>query len=170
MPKALPRTKPPPPQPSAQPPAPPPAQPPAQPPAPPPAQPPAPPPAQPPAQPPAPPPAQPPARRAPGVRKSKRRTAGGAGVARSIRRLQATTHPLLPRAALERIIREVLASTPGGGELRLKSDAIGALVCAGEAYLQQLFLDANMLMTISHRATMTDEHLRLTLRMRGEIA
>jgi histone H3-like centromeric protein A len=99
----------------------------------------------------------------------KRRFRPGTRVLMEIRRLQKTTHTLVPRIHFSRVIRDVAMSVTGGGDLRWASEALEAIQTATEAYLVGLFEDANLCAIHAKRVTIMVKDILLARRIRGEL-
>lgn len=104
-----------------------------------------------------------------GARK-KRRFRPGKRVLQEIRKLQLTTHTLIPRIHFSRIVRDVALSVLNGlTTLRWASEALEALQAAAEAYLVGLFEDANLCAIHAKRVTIMVKDIYLARRIRGEL-
>ena len=98
----------------------------------------------------------------------KRRFRPGTQVLREIRKLQQTTHTLVPRVHFSRIIRDVAFSIDGGTRYRWASEALEAIQTAAEAYLVGLFEDANLCALHAKRVTIMIKDIFLAKRIRGD--
>lgn len=107
------------------------------------------------------------ARRANEERK-KRRFRPGTRVLQEIRKLQQTTHTLIPRIHFSRIVRDVAFGLDGLQEYRWASEALEAMQTAAEAYLVGLFEDANLCALHAKRVTIQVKDMMLALRIRGD--
>jgi histone H3/H4 len=102
--------------------------------------------------------------------KKKRRFRPGTQVLRDIRKLQATTHTLIPRLNFSRFVREVAVSVIDHDKsLRWAGEALEALQAAAEAYLVGLFEDANLCAIHAKRVTIMAKDIYLARRIRGEL-
>jgi histone H3/H4 len=106
-------------------------------------------------------------RRQPEERK-KRRFRPGTRVLQEIRKLQQTTHTLVPRVHFSRIVRDVAHSLVGGTDYRWASEALEAMQTAAEAYLVGLFEDANLCAMHAKRVTIQVKDILLAQRIRGD--
>lgn len=104
-----------------------------------------------------------------GEERRKRRFRPGTRVLQEIRRLQQTTHTLVPRIHFSRVIRDVAMSIVGGREFRWASEALEAIQTATEAYLVGLFEDANLCAIHAKRVTIMVKDIYLARRIRGEL-
>jgi histone H3 len=68
-----------------------------------------------------------------------------------VRRLQQAEKCLIPKAAVERVTREIMATLKH--DIRIKSNAVEAIQVAAEDYLHKLFQQADMLATHAGRKT-----------------
>ncbi|PRP83580.1 histone H3 [Planoprotostelium fungivorum] len=101
----------------------------------------------------------------PKVAQPKRRPAGVKAI-REIRKFQASTSLLIPRAAFTRLVREVVLDI-SIQDLRFKRDALEALQHATEAYLVHLFEDATLCTVHGKRVTLMNRDIQLARRIRG---
>jgi histone H3 len=86
---------------------------------------------------------------------------------RDIRKFQARTTHLIPRAPFERVVRETMKEIKL--DFRLQSSAIDALHWATEDYLIGLFEDSQLCAIHAGRITVQFKDLQLALRIRGHI-
>jgi histone H3/H4 len=100
--------------------------------------------------------------------RKKRRFRPGTRVLQEIRKLQQTTHTLIPRIHFSRIVRDVAFGLHGGHEYRWASEALEAMQTAAEAYLVGLFEDANLCAMHAKRVTIQVKDMMLALRIRGD--
>jgi histone H3/H4 len=89
-------------------------------------------------------------------------------VLQEIRKLQQTTHTLVPRVHFSRIIRDVAFGIDGGTQYRWASEALEAVQTAAEAYLVGLFEDANLCALHAKRVTIQVKDILLAQRIRGD--
>ena len=102
-----------------------------------------------------------------GEEKAKRRTRPGAKALREIRMYQRSTDVLLPRAALQRVIKEItIKYFP---DARYSYGAIDAVQQCVESYMVGLFEDTQLCAVHAKRATVMTKDMRLARRIRGEI-
>ncbi len=101
-----------------------------------------------------------------GEEKTKRRTRPGAKALREIRMYQRSTDVLLPRAALQRVIKEI--TTKYFPEARYSYGAIDAVQQCVESYMVGLFEDTQLCAVHAKRATVMAKDMRLARRIRGE--
>jgi len=85
---------------------------------------------------------------------------------REIRRYQKSVETLIPKLPLRRVIREVAA--PYQDDLRFSAQALDALQQASEAYLVELFSDANNCAIEHDRKTVEPRDMRLAMLMRHD--
>ena len=100
-----------------------------------------------------------------GGRKKPRMRAGTVAL-REIRRYQKSSKNLLPRAAFQRVVRDVARGYDS--DLRFASQALVALQEAAEAYLVGIFEDANMCALHANRVTVMRKDMDLARRIRGD--
>lgn len=98
----------------------------------------------------------------------KKRRAPGILVLRDIRRLQETTHSLIPRAPFSRLVREIALKSSIHADLRFQSAALMALQEASEFYLISMFEDVNLCAIHGRRVTIMPRDISLTLKIRGD--
>ena len=87
---------------------------------------------------------------------------------REIRKFQKGTNLLLRKLPFQRLVREVAG--PFLENVRFQSHAILALQEASEAYLTDLFEDANLCAIHAKRVTVMPKDIKLARRIRGETA
>jgi histone H3 len=105
-----------------------------------------------------------------GVKKQHRFKPGTVAL-REIRKLQKSTDLLIPRAAFQRLVREVMQiESRLGTDLRVEASALEALQESGEAYLTGLFEDTNLCAIHAKRVTIQPKDIQVTRRLRGERA
>jgi histone H3/H4 len=85
-----------------------------------------------------------------------------------IRKLQQTTHTLIPRIHFSRVVRDVALGLDGVTNYRWASEALEALQTATEAYLVGLFEDANLCAIHAKRVTIQVKDIFLAQRIRGD--
>ena len=85
---------------------------------------------------------------------------------REIRKYQKSTDLLIRKLPFQRLIREVAATFKS--ELRFKSTAILAIQEASEAFLVELFEDANLCAIHAKRVTIMPKDVQLARRIRGD--
>ncbi|KAL7065826.1 putative centromere protein A [Cryptosporidium serpentis] len=99
-------------------------------------------------------------------RKYRRRP--GTVALREIRRYQASTELLIPKLPFARVVRETtLKFVPHGEVWRWTAEALQAMQCAAEAFLQGLFEDAYLCTLHSKRVTLLPRDMRLARQLRG---
>ena len=101
--------------------------------------------------------------------RKKRRFRPGTRVLQEIRRLQTSTHTLVPRIHFSRVIRDVAHGLAGGEQMRWASEGLEAIQTAAEAYLVGLFEDANLCAIHAKRVTIMVKDIYLARRIRGEL-
>ena len=99
--------------------------------------------------------------------KVKRRLRPGVKALREIRQYQRSTDVLLPRAPLQRVIKEITAKY--FPEARYSYGAIDAIQQCVESYMIGLFEDTQLCAIHAKRATVMTKDMRLARRIRGEI-
>ena len=97
----------------------------------------------------------------------KRRTRPGVVALREIKRYQRSTDTLLPRATLQRVIREITSKYLP--DARYSYGAIDAVHQCVESYMVGLFEDTNLCAIHAKRKTVMTKDMRLARRIRGEI-
>jgi histone H3/H4 len=85
---------------------------------------------------------------------------------REIRRFQKSTDLQLRRLPFQRLVRDIAHSCRGN--LRFQTPAILALQEAAEAYLTELFHEANICALHAKRVTILKSDMKLVKRLRGE--
>jgi histone H3 len=85
---------------------------------------------------------------------------------REIRKYQATTGTLIPKAPFRRLVREISSSVKE--TIRMRSTAIEALQEAAESYIISVIGDANLCAIHAKRVTLFPRDLHLALKLRGE--
>ena len=103
------------------------------------------------------------------ARKSRRpqRHRPGTVALREIRKYQKSTSTLIPTIPFLRLAREILNEC--NTRLRIQAKAISALQEATEAYLVDLFNDANLCAIHAKRVTLQLKDMQLALRIRGDL-
>ena len=96
----------------------------------------------------------------------KRRNKPGTVALREVRRFQRSTKLLLPRASVQRVVRDIAHDLDH--TLRFQNQALFAVQEAAEAYLVGLFEDANLCCLHAKRVTCNDKDLKLARRIRGD--
>jgi histone H3 len=87
---------------------------------------------------------------------------------RDIRRYQKSTELLLQRLPFQRLVRELAQDVKV--DLRFQASAILALQESTEAYLVNVFEDANLTAIHAKRVTIMPKDIELARRIRGETA
>ena len=100
------------------------------------------------------------------ARKTRARTRPGTVALREIRRLQRSTDLILPKYPFQRIVREIARGS--NVEIRFQSQAILAIQEAAEAFMTNLFEDANLCAIHANRVTLMPKDIALARRIRGE--
>lgn len=95
----------------------------------------------------------------------KPRSKAGMKALREIRQYQRTTEDLIPRAAFERLVRE-LAQKVGPEDLRFQKSAIDALQTATETEMVRLMQDTNIAAIHAKRCTIMPKDMRVARRLR----
>lgn len=104
-----------------------------------------------------------------GIRKPRaHRYRPGTVALRQIRRYQKSTEMLIRRAPFQRLVKEITFHDLGRKDLRIQSAAVAALQEATEAYLVELFADANLCAIHAKRVTIFPRDMLLARRIRGE--
>lgn len=104
-----------------------------------------------------------------GVKKPHRYRPGTQAL-REIRRYQKGGELLLPKAPMERLIREITRDFSWSWNFRFTQSSVEALREAAEAYLVQLFEDTNLCAIHAGRRTIMSKDMQLARRIRGERA
>jgi histone H3/H4 len=100
---------------------------------------------------------------------------GGAGggtnleIEVQMRQLQKSTHTLIPKAPLERLIKEIIKEYVGKESPKIRPETFGALHAALEGYLVKLFTDAQILSLHAKRKMLFASDMAAVRVMRGEI-
>ena len=97
----------------------------------------------------------------------KRRNKPGKVALREIKFYQRSTNNLLPRAAVQRVIREI--SKKLLPDVRYTHGAISAVQECVEAYMVGLFEDTGLCAIHARRVTIMTKDMKLARRIRGEI-
>ena len=85
---------------------------------------------------------------------------------REIRKYQRQTELILPKHPFQRIVRDV--SKGVNGDVRFQSQALLAIQEAAEAFMTNLFEDANLCALHANRVTLMPKDISLARRIRGE--
>jgi histone H3 len=85
---------------------------------------------------------------------------------REIRKYQATTTTLIPKAPFRRLVREMASSIKE--TIRMRSTALEAIQEAAEAYITSVIGDANLCAIHAKRVTLFPRDMHLALKLRGE--
>ena len=96
----------------------------------------------------------------------KHRFKPGTIALREIRRLQRSTHLLIPRAPFQRVVRDICSQIDS--DLRFQSQAILALQESSEAFVTSLLEDANLCCLHARRVTLMKRDMDLARRIRGD--
>ncbi|KAH5239851.1 hypothetical protein HBI72_216040 [Parastagonospora nodorum] len=100
--------------------------------------------------------------------RAKKRYKPGTVALREIRRYQKSTDLLLLRTPFQRLVREIAQTvTTETGPTRWQSQAIQALQEATEAFLVNLFHDANLCAIHAKRVTIQQKDIQLARRLRA---
>jgi len=100
--------------------------------------------------------------------RAKKRYKPGTVALREIRRYQKSTDLLLLKTPFQRLVREIAQNVSGeNGPDRWQSQAIGALQEATEAFLVNLFHDANLCAIHAKRVTIMQKDIQLARRLRA---
>lgn len=84
---------------------------------------------------------------------------------REIRRYQKSTELIIPKSPFQRLVREIVQDFKS--DFRVQSSAVLAVQEASEAYLVELFDDANLNAIHAKRVTITPRDIQLATRFRG---
>ncbi|KAF2012644.1 histone-fold-containing protein [Aaosphaeria arxii CBS 175.79] len=105
----------------------------------------------------------------PGPAPKKRRYHPGTLALKEIRKYQKSTDLLLLKLPFQRVVREIAVSyaPPTEAPLRWQSQAIQALQEATEAFLVNLFHDANLCAIHAKRVTIQQKDIQLARRLRA---
>ena len=96
----------------------------------------------------------------------RRRARPGTVVLREIRKHQKSTDLLLPKYPFQRLVREIAHSN--NQDIRFQSQSILAIQEAAEAFMTNLFEDANLCAIHANRVTLMQKDISLARRIRGE--
>ena len=96
----------------------------------------------------------------------KMRFKAGTVALREVKKFQRSTKLLLPRASVQRVVREIAQGIDH--EMRFQAQALMAVQEAAEAYLVGLFEDANLCAIHAKRTTLFDKDMKLARRIRGD--
>ena len=96
----------------------------------------------------------------------QKRRAPGVVALSEIRRYQKSTDLLVPKLPFQRLVREI--SQEFKTDLKFKSESLGALQEACEAFLVGLFEDANLCAIHAKRVTIMPKDIQLARRLRGD--
>ena len=99
--------------------------------------------------------------------KVKRRTRPGKKALREIKAYQRSVDTLLPRAALQRVVKEITGKYYP--DARYSYGAIDAIQQCVESYMIGLFEDTTLCAVHAKRMTVMTKDMRLARRIRGEI-
>ena len=99
------------------------------------------------------------------VKKTTRFRPGVVALA-EIRRYEKSVDLLIPKLPFQRLVREIAQEYKN--DLRFKSDSLGAMQEACEAYLVGLFEDSNLCAVHAKRVTIMPKDIQLARRLRGE--
>ena len=102
-----------------------------------------------------------------GGEKTKKRARPGKKALREIKMYQRSTNTLLPRATLQRVIKEI--SSKYFPDARYSYGAIDAVQQCVESYMIGLFEDTQLCAVHAKRMTCMTKDMRLARRIRGEI-
>jgi len=98
----------------------------------------------------------------------KRRYRPGTVALRDIRKFQKSTELLIPKLPFQRLVREVAQNWTNSP--RFTASAVSALHEASEAFIIEMFQDANLCAVHAKRVTVMPKDIRLARRIRGELA
>lgn len=93
----------------------------------------------------------------------RRRNHPGTVALREIRKFQKSTNLLIPKASFQRVVREIAQNMKP--EVRFQGEAVLALQEASEAFLTQLFADANLCALHAKRVTVSNNDIKLAKRL-----
>ena len=107
------------------------------------------------------------------ARAKKKRCRPGEAALREIRRYQQSTDLLIRKIPFQRVVREMCGDLFGYGRrgcpyYRWQVSALLALQVASEAYLVELFENANLCALHAKRVTLFPSDIQLARRIRGE--
>ena len=88
---------------------------------------------------------------------------------KEIRKYQESTHCIIPRAAMCRVIHEMIQFPYTTSDYRITHEAISALHEAAEVFIVGLFEDANLIAIHAKRVTMMSKDIQLARRIRGDV-
>eukprot|EP00966_Prymnesium_polylepis_P301950 6976043-Prymnesium_polylepis.2 len=100
--------------------------------------------------------------------KALRRAKPGERSMQEIRHHQKGTELLVPRLAINRLIREIAQENSKIDDVRFEAEAIDALHTAAEGYLIEVMDDANKVAVHCKRQTIAPKDMRLALQIRDE--
>lgn len=98
--------------------------------------------------------------------KKKHKWHPGTQAVREIRRFQSRTDQLVPRAVVERLLREIAQELKEG--VRFSKPAIDALHEISEVYVTGLLKDANDVAVKSGQVTLLHRHMEIALMLRKD--
>lgn len=101
-----------------------------------------------------------------GVDKKKHKWRAGTLALREIRKYQHRTDQLVPRAVVNRVVRDIASDLKEG--VRFQADAIEALHEAAEQYLVERLKEGNDLAVWTGGVTLMLRHLQMARALRGE--
>lgn len=107
---------------------------------------------------------------APTILKKKRRVRAGTKASREVKKMQRTTNPLLQKAPVIRVIRELLnayRSSTDDKPLLVQKAAFEALQEAGEALMIRMYRKAEIFMRHAGRKTIMSPDLKLAIHELG---
>lgn len=93
----------------------------------------------------------------------------GAVVVKEVVRLQNSDKQVLPKAPFRRLVREIAAKNSSTKEFRFYEDALEAIQEAAEAYLNQVFVDAQACVEHRNAKTLTPKDMKLAIRLQGGV-
>lgn len=93
--------------------------------------------------------------------KRKHRWKSGTVALRDIKKYQKSTKTLVPKAAVGRLMREIITEVSGSGDKRMSKTAIQALHVAVEARMVELYSDAVRVMVHAKRKKIFPQDLRI---------
>ena len=99
--------------------------------------------------------------------KPTKKASPGVKALKEIKKLQATTHLLIPKKPFIRVVKEITESIGGKGH-RFTTQAIDALREASEAFLVRLFEDSSLQTVHAHRMTLMSTDMKLVMRLRDK--
>ena len=94
----------------------------------------------------------------------KRKWRPGTVALREIRRYQKSTETVLPRAPVDRVIREIANEVCLADGVRLQADAINAIHAAAEQYAVELFERAQVYALHGKRVTVSNDDFKLAVK------